>query len=441
MTQFEFYKSFQFVAELLIAETLFSLRLTPRSKFYLRAPLCIAAVFLLSFLFPVPVNNAFYASFVFFAIFAFTVAMGAIMFKENILKLVFCLLAGYTVQHLAYELYNLIIIIMGANKGSPMGFYGDGSVMPFHDPFIFIMYVWVYFMTYFFTFLLFGNKIKRGESLRAISYIFIFAALLLVVDIVLNAVIVYNIAANGNKLYLTIVGVYNIVCCIIVLLLMFEVAMRHKLQDTLHSVNLLRMREKEQYELSKENIALINMKCHDLKHRIRNISGVQTLSEDSVKEIADAIKIYDSVLRTGNDALDVILTEKMLLCNKNGIKLSCIADGASLNFMSEDDIYSLFGNIIDNAIEAVQKLDEGKRVIGFKVRAVQNLLSVNVHNYYDKRPEFVGGIPQTTKEDKNYHGYGMKSVQYICAKYGADLSITAENNIFNINILFSLNPS
>ena len=146
-------------------------------------------------------------------------------------------------------------------------------------------------------------------------------------------------------------------------------------------------------------------------------------------------------MHTGNAALDVILTEKMLSCNQSGIKLGCIADGKSLDFMREDDVYSLFGNLIDNAIEAVSQLDEKKRVIGFKVRAVENLLSVNVHNYYEKPITFVGGIPQTTKADKKYHGYGMKSIQYICRKYGGDLSINAENNVFNINILFSLDPN
>ena len=442
MTQFEFYKSFQFVAELLIAETLFCIKFARRSKFWLRAPLCLAAVFLFSWLFPVISQNAFYVSFTFFAIWAFTAAMALVMFRESPLKVVFGMLAGYTVQHMAYEMYNLVIILMGANKGSPMGFYGDGGVMPFHDPFVAVIYLCIYLVTYFFSFLFFGSKIEKGEKLKLTnSYILVFAALLLVVDIVLNAVILYNIAGEGNSLYLAIVGIYNVVCCIVVLLLMFEVAMRRKLEDTLHSLNLLRMKERRQYEASKENIALINMKCHDLKHQIRNVRGVSTLGEESVKEIENVISIYDSAMHTGNAALDVILTEKMLSCNQSGIKLGCIADGKSLDFMREDDVYSLFGNLIDNAIEAVSQLDEKKRVIGLKVRAVENLLSVNVHNYYEKPITFVGGIPQTTKADKKYHGYGMKSIQYICRKYGGDLSINAENNVFNINILFSLDPN
>ena len=217
---------------------------------------------------------------------------------------------------------------------------------------------------------------------------------------------------------------------------MFEVATRRKLQDELSAVKLLRQREKEQYKISKTNIELINMKCHDLKHQIHDIGTSGALNEQSVKEIENLIQIYDSALRTGNAALDTIFMEKLLRCNKDGVRLSCIADGEKLNFMREYDIYSLFGNLIDNAIEAVLPLEESKRVISLSVRAVGNLLSVNLHNFYDSKIKFENGLPVTTKPDKNYHGYGMKSVGYICSRYGGDLSIKTDNNVFNINILF-----
>lgn len=439
MTQLELYKSFQFVCELLIAETLFSLKLVRRRRFYIFLPLSLVGVFLFSWLLPVASTNAFYISFMFFMIFAVTVLAAKATFGESWIKIVFCMLAGYTVQHLAYEFYNISLIALGANKNSPMGFYGDGAALPWHDPFIAVVYFFVYFVTYFFAMLLFGRKIEGGERMRlANGYIFVFAVLLFVVDIVLNAVVVFYIAPDGNSLYMAIAGVYNVISCVTVLLLMFEAVMRYKLEDSLHAVNLLRRHEKEQYAATKENIELINMKCHDLKHQIRNIGSRNAMSEESIKEIEDVVRIYDSALHTGNDALDVILTDKMLSCNKHGIKFSCIVDGKQLAFMREGDIYSLFGNLIDNSIEAVLPLEESMRVITLKIIAVENLVSVNLHNYYEKdvNIEFENGLPQTTKSDKRYHGYGMKSVKYICDRYNGDLSINAANNVFNINILF-----
>ena len=47
-------------------------------------------------------------------------------------------------------------------------------------------------------------------------------------------------------------------------------------------------------------------------------------------------------------------------------------------------------------------------------------------------------LPQTTKRDKAYHGYGMKSVKMLCDKYGGEMSIHTENSVFNLNILFPM---
>lgn len=442
MTQLEFYKSYQFVAELIIAELLFCFKLDRRSYFYLRLPASLAVVVVLSRFFPVPsslAQNALYISFMFFCIFVYTVLASKLLFKEDWLKIVFCMFAGYTVQHAAYEIYNLLMTVMGINANAPMGSYGSDQVAFFENPFATAMYIVIYTVTYFLAAVLFGRKIEGREKLKITnSYILVFAALLFVIDIIINAVIVYYVAADGNMLYLSIVGVYNILCCIIVMFLMFEVAMRRKLQDELSAVKLLRQREKEQYEISKTNIELINMKCHDLKHQIRNIGTSGSLNEQSVREMENLIQIYDSALRTGNAALDTIFMEKLLKCNKDGVRLSCIADGQKLSFMREYDIYSLFGNLIDNAIEAVLPLEESKRVISLSVRAVGNLLSVNLHNFYNSKIKFESGLPVTTKPDKSYHGFGMKSVEYICSRYGGDLSINADNNVFNINILFPI---
>lgn len=438
MTQLEIYKSFQFFAELIIAESLFCYGLQRRSRFALRAVGAAALCFVIFFFFPVLSNNAFYVSLMFFVLFAVTVLLSKFVYRESWLVIVFCCIAGYTTQHMTYEMFNLATNAMGVNASSPMGFYGEKMSPLFSNPLLIILYVYLYIVFYFFAFYMFGRRIKKHETITMKNpFVFVFVILILIVDILLNSIVVYFISSEGNRLYLVIAGIYNVLCCMFALYLQFEVSLRQKLETTLDAVQRLRHQEKEQYAASKENIALINMKCHDMRHQIRMI-GSGGLGPQSVAEIENLINIYDSSVKTGNDALDIILTEKSLLCGRNNIKLSCIADGASLSFMTEEDIYSLFGNIVDNAVEAVMSLPPEKRTIGLNIKATDNLLSVNSHNYYDKDLYFVGGIPETTKADKQYHGFGMKSIQYICDKYGADLSIEAKNNVFNINILFIL---
>jgi hypothetical protein len=48
------------------------------------------------------------------------------------------------------------------------------------------------------------------------------------------------------------------------------------------------------------------------------------------------------------------------------------------------------------------------------------------------------GLPETTKEDKHYHGFGVKSIRYITEKYGGDMSVTMEDGVFSLDLIFSL---
>ena len=136
--------------------------------------------------------------------------------------------------------------------------------------------------------------------------------------------------------------------------------------------------------------------------------------------------------------MDLILTEKSLLCQKQNIKLTCLADCTKLGFISNEDLYSLFGNAIDNAIEAVMKINDiDKRNINLIVRNVHSFISITIENYY------VGnillnsdGLPMTTKSNKDYHGFGTKSIKMIVNKYQGDLKITTKKNIFTLSILF-----
>lgn len=150
----------------------------------------------------------------------------------------------------------------------------------------------------------------------------------------------------------------------------FEIVYNRRLQMNMAAIERLRATEARQYQMSRENIEAINIKCHDLKHQIRALaSGDATVSSRVLDEISREVDVYDSVVKSSNDALDTILTEKSLYCEKHGITLSCIADGAALDFVEPTDLYSFFGNALDNAIEAVVRMaDPERRSIGLVVR-------------------------------------------------------------------------
>lgn len=151
------------------------------------------------------------------------------------------------------------------------------------------------------------------------------------------------------------------------------------------------------------------------------------------------MRIYDCSVKTGSDALDLILTQKSIICENYNIKLSCIIDGANLGFMRGSDILALFGNALDNAIEEVQKeVSPEKRIISLRVSCEMNMLFIHMDNYCSSSLIFNEGFPLTTKADKNYHGFGVKSIRYIVKKYNGDVNMYLQDGKFNLDILFAL---
>lgn len=110
-----------------------------------------------------------------------------------------------------------------------------------------------------------------------------------------------------------------------------------------------------------------------------------------------------------------------------------------MSFMAEQDIYSLFGNAIDNAVEALSQVeDEEKRVVGIIAKRKGMFVSLQFYNYCPQPPQFSGGLPVTTKADKQYHGFGTRSIRMIAQKYGGEMDISVENQVFNLRLLFPL---
>ena len=106
-------------------------------------------------------------------------------------------------------------------------------------------------------------------------------------------------------------------------------------------------------------------------------------------------------IKTGNDALDVILAEKHILCEKKSIRLSCMINGEKLNFISSVKLYSLFGNALQNAIESTEQIeDERKRLIILNVKNKGNFVLVHLENSCPEGEalQVVNGLPQTTKK-------------------------------------------
>jgi len=427
------------LAELIIAEGLFLFRMKRRSLFWLRLIFVISISFFTTWFFPLLMYNALYTSFMFFVMFVITLILQKFIFNESWMTLVFCSVAGYTLQHTAYQTYNLLATVTGIVDVG-VSLYGSNEGSLDVSSLSMALYVICYIFIYWHAFLLFARRIKKNEKIiiKSVSLFFL-VCLLILGDIIINAVVIYESYRDYNKVYIIMSGISSLVICMLALILQFSLLSNHNLAGELDKAYHLLREGKKQYDGAKTNIDLVNLKCHDLKHQIRAISQSKSLSEDAIKEIENVIKIYDCNVKTGNDVLDTILTEKSLICSSQNITMTCVVDGKAFSFMDELDLYTLFGNIFDNAIEAVMKLDKEKRVISLTSNKSGNMMSVVVRNFCDaSKVIFDGELPVTTNENKEYHGFGMISVKRVIEKYGGNLSVFVKDGMFVLNMLFAL---
>ena len=223
--------------------------------------------------------------------------------------------------------------------------------------------------------------------------------------------------------------------CVFVLISEYEILCVQQLRADKLSIERMLTERGRQYEMARDNIEAINIKCHDIKHQIRTLSsGGRVADQSALDDLAHEVAIYDSAIETGNEALDTILTEKSLICEHAHITLSCIVDGASLDFVAPSDLYAFFGNALDNAIEAVSALEnDERRSISLVVKRRGSMVSIHAENFFDGRLTFFGGLPRTTKADVANHGFGIKSMRLIAEKYEGSLTTSAENGIFRLD--------
>lgn len=235
------------------------------------------------------------------------------------------------------------------------------------------------------------------------------------------------------ELYL-IYASFDIICCMFAMMLQFGIIETSSLREESKLMEHVLFMQNEKYRLSKETIDLINIKFHDLKKQMIP----RAMDEQEALELYQTLSIYDMAVKSGNEALDIVLAEKSLLCEQQHIRLECIADGERLSFMSASDVYSLIGNAIDNAIESVLKVEEHEgRFINISIKNSRDLLIIRIENPFCGDLEFQNGLPVTTKEDKNFHGFGMKSIQKVVEKYNGYFSINPKNHLFVLNIVFT----
>lgn len=229
-------------------------------------------------------------------------------------------------------------------------------------------------------------------------------------------------------------SIYQIICGVFILFLQFGVMERAKLENDIDAMKELGHEQYEQYRHSKQAVELVNEKYHDLKGLLENFQGEFPMEQFT--PLKTRLEEYEIHIDTGSRVLDIVLTEKMALCQKRGIELTCLASGSGLDFFEELDLYSLVGNVLNNAIDAVSKLPKDGRFISLKTGFDGQMFTLHVENPFSGKLMMKNDFP-VSQRDSRYHGFGMKSMQRIVGKYAGALTVEARDGIFLLDaILF-----
>lgn len=339
---------------------------------------------------------------------------------------VFIALISYTTRHSIYLVDECVcMIISDIDPQIKLNSYIRRYL------FTFVLYV------FFSPLLIYEKQYVKKNKFTTIA--FKKTLILTVLGVMTNIIFNYFSLAYFKKMDMQVkytMNVFNLVIGILVIIFAMSLINQEKMETEMAVMKQLDYERRKQYEQSKENIELINIKCHDLRHQIRLLKGEEKIDSNELDSIEKQIRIYDTKVKTGNDALDTLLSEKSLICAKQHIVFNCIIDGKLLSFMENAELYSLFGNILDNAIQSTLEIqDENKRIITLKVIESSGGVFVYQENPYEGEIRILHGLP-VTRQNKDYHGYGMKSIKRIADKYSGVLRILTDHQMFRIEIFF-----
>jgi hypothetical protein len=341
-------------------------------------------------------------------------------------SLLFTGCASYATYSLANNIYSFFITF----AVGPSGFFGNIEIAEALKSLIFFaLFAVIYLIIYLVCWFAFVKRRVEGAEYAVDKSVFIILLLIFITNIFFGSF-------ESGELYRVLV--FNkMLSCVLMLFVLFKQSNYLNSRAENMRLQYIMEQQSEQFKTAKESMNEVNVKAHDLKHFVDIFKENGAVPEEVINELDNVSKVYDSNFSTGNEALDITLTEKCREFAKNNILFSVIADGEALSFISNVDIYVLFGNIIDNAREAVIKIENKEdRIIAMYVKRTERFVSIHEENTFLEKPIFDNGMPQTSKDDKSNHGYGTKSIQQIVDKYNGTLKMDCDEKLFTIDIVF-----
>lgn len=406
----------KFVLQLLIALLIYALRLKKRERWYLNLLYCVIAIGIVAYpLYLLDQVCTFFAVPV-FLFYIYCLILVECIYDVSIKDALFIWISGCATQYFVSQSYSLVNYFAGSIVGEIV----EAVVLLCFYP-----------LCYF----TFAKKLSE-ETVDSINN-FVVTAISTVTFFISD--IIVNIARNFNWEN-PVSNIYGMTLVIFILLLDFNIFSKAKAEKERDLIEQLLKKEEDQYRVTKEALNYIDIKSHDLKYQVQYLKSISSSKQfdQAIGSMEQKIDEYENIVKTSNSTLNTVLTEKNLYCLQFHIKLYYIVDGDAISFMKPEDIYALFGNLLDNAIECLKDESEDKRIIDLNVCRKANLLSITTINTCTRKRTFIDNLPTTTKEDNKTHGYGTKSIRFIAEKYSGTAAFNQQGDSFIASALIPI---
>lgn len=189
----------------------------------------------------------------------------------------------------------------------------------------------------------------------------------------------------------------------------------------------------ERMETQRRADESLRMLEHDMKNHLVTLSKLSGQSSEAgryIETLIENIQKNTSSFQTGNATLDAVLSQKEQLCREKGLTFESYADLRKGDFLEPMEVCTLFANCLDNAIEAAERVEGGRRAVVVSCAAIGGCIVAKFTNPCEKPPLWQNGRPVTQKKDAEKHGYGLRSVSGIVERRGGALRLNCENGLF-----------
>ena len=178
---------------------------------------------------------------------------------------------------------------------------------------------------------------------------------------------------------------------------------------------------------------------HDMKNQLAVLydaveRGERELVRDTLAEMLGDIRLAEDIIYSANPIINSLLKVKVAKAREKGIEVTVKAFVPKKMSIESGDMGVLYGNLIDNAIEACAKVQGNNRFVDVETKYQEGKLLIVICNSKnpERNPDF-----KTTKEDKRRHGRGLRSVRRVAEQYGGNLLLEDEGDTFKVSLLLT----